>query len=312
MIAFRLWRNKLLSLHDVTSGSAVQLTVAFLCISIHQIISAVEVETPSLEVRVISPTADKEATTETLREIILVIAVCCTVIAGLTIALVWVDVAERARRMIHRGLDSSIPRTRRAVLVFEVTIVFVMIAACALDAPNIAVFVGLFVVVVCMVFYVVGFYRIAVELRAMVSIATETNKKYYSSVMIEISRIAIVVVLCEVAVFIICIVIIVTGVANWKENSLPNAIPPPVIAWQLLPTALLGLDGALLTGLFKATNRRITNKSSDFSANAVDKPSTANDIVRRKTELDAFNPTVKSSLESTAQHVAAYQVDHSA
>jgi len=287
---------------------------------VHQILIAIEVEIPSLAVVLPSPTADKIATTQTAREIILIGAICCTVIAGLTLALVWVDLAERARKMIHRAVGSTIPITRRLVGLFEFVVIVLRVVLCILNVTSIAVVVAIIVIIVCLVFYVVGFWKIYKEIQAISSVAAETNKKFYSAVMYEIVRTARMVIVCEVALLILAIVIVVyDGIGNWKVTSTLNAIPPAVIAWQLLPLAIYGLDGTLLIGLSNATKRRIASKTSDFSAKSHDeKGSTGNkdnggsQVTRNKTEMESTMSPIKSSdVEShfPVESVAAYQAD---
>jgi len=315
-----LLRHHLLTWNDVSSSSALQLTIAFFLMIAHQIITAIEVENPSLAVFLPSPTADKIPTTQTAREIILIGAICCTVIAGLTLALVWVDLAERARKMIHRRVGSTIPITRTVVVLFEFVVIALMVVLCILDVTSIAIVVTIIVIIVCLVFYVVGFWKIYKEIQAISSVAAETNKKYYSAVVYEIARTALMVIVCEVALLILAVVIVLDdGIGNWKVTSTPNEIPPAVIAWQLLPLAIYGLDGALLIGLSNATKRRIASKTSDFSAKLHDeKGSTGNkddggsQVMWNKTEMESTMSPIKSSAMKShvpVESVAAYQTD---
>lgn len=312
MNGYTLIRTAKVGWKDSSITANIQVFFAFFLIGISQILNGLESQRPDLATKSTTATNEKASETKVPREIIFVFGVCSVITAAMTIALVWLEVAERARRMAHRTAQTMIPNTRRTVVAFEVILVCAMIASCAALMPSIAVVIGIIAILVVLGVYVAGFVKIYSELKSVSSIAAENNKIMYRTVIKEIQKTAAGTVCCAITLLVLCIIISVLSADDWKQSSAPGRIPPIVVAWQILPMTIVLLAINLLHAMRKATARKISSgKTSDFSAsdkagrNTNDKANLA-----IKTDLDSAptqNPRSPTTMAQSS--LAAYQVD---
>ena len=108
-----------------------QLLAAFIFGIFDQSFKLFEANSP-LNYMVPFPTSDKKARTQAVREVFFILSIACTTISALTIALVWYEVAEKAKRLHRKALGSLIPRTRIALFIFELIVIPAMIICTAL------------------------------------------------------------------------------------------------------------------------------------------------------------------------------------
>lgn len=300
---------------DSSFTANVQVFFAFILIGFSQVLNGFESQRPDLATKSANPTGEKIAATKVTREILFVFGVCSVIVAAMTIALVWLEVAERARRMAHRTAQTMIPNTRKGVIVFEVILVCAMIAVCAALLPSIAVVIGIIAILIVLSTYVAGFIKIYAELKSVSSIAAENNKVMYRTVIKEIQKTAAGTVLCAITLLVLCIVIAALSAADWKQSSAPGKIPPIVVAWQILPMTIVLLAMNLLHAMRKATARKINaGKTSDFSASDKAGHNTNEKVnLAVRTDLDSAPTQHPKSPTTMAQSsLAAYHVDEKA
>jgi hypothetical protein len=308
----RLYKVKRLSWKEPTSTSSVQILFTFVFMIVWEVFTVIEARDSSLAMQVASPHGEKIASTKLTREIFTILSVLLVITAAMTIALVWIEVAERARRMTARAAESVIPGTRRFVIAFEVILSIAMISAIGAQYTSVGLIFGIISVCIVGGFYVFGYFRITMELKAVSSVVNESSKTMYQGVIKEIRTIAMGTALWAFSIFIICVVLTSYSLSNWKQTGQPgNSIPPAVVAWQVLPLALFAFALTLQIGLSKATARKIqAGKTSDMSNsnNPPNGPSGDKKVVNKtEDESNLGNGSFKSYPNSPS--AAAYQID---
>ena len=311
--AWRLFRSAKVGLFEVTSMANLQVLIMFLVVAVAEAFGIAEVVDPLLSTESATPTSEKIASTKVVREVFFVLGVLSVIVAAISIALVWVEVGERARKMAHRTASTLIPQTRKAAFGFEGFVAVSMIAACAAMVPFVAVIIGIIAIVVVTALYFVGYSKIYHELKSVSSVAAESNKTYYRNVILEIRRTTLAIIGCSFLLIAVCVTIVVLSLSDWKQTAPPGLIPGVVVAWQILHFAMILFGCVLLHSLRNATARKVAhNKTSDHSGSGVI-PSPNDKQTAPKTEtaesqnqigmkFSGKSPTVASS-------VAAYQID---
>jgi len=226
---------------DVLSLVHMQLFFGFLSIGISQALGIAETVKPSLYLEIPYPKSEKYMITHLPREILFVLGALNGVLAGVTIGLVFIDIAEKARTMSTMN-QTTIPKVRKFLLIFQAGIAFAMILCCALSYARIAVVFGMIVAVCVTVVYIVGFVKINIEMQKLISSSTHQQnenansaneaKSAYSKVIREIRDSTLFIAFFNIGVIISGMIVLTKG-SYWKDSD-PATIPPSVVGWQVI------------------------------------------------------------------------------
>ena len=251
---FRLWRSNLITFKNATFTACVQTLFAFLLLGVAQFIQGITYKDPANSSYTPSPTSDKTTYTIIIQEVFFILGILFSTLSALTIALVWMEVAEKAKKFLRASPETMIPWTRRFLLVFEVVIACGMVASIATSQSHIGVGFGVIAAIVAIFVYIIGFCRLR---REIMEINSDSGVKSYRQVMRDIAITAFGALLSLFGVIINSIYIVVH--TNWKNYALPNMIPGVVVAWQLIVTFLILMDCFVLASLFKTTKKYLEN-----------------------------------------------------
>ena len=247
--------------------ATVQILAAFVFSIIDQSFKIFEANAP-LFFEIPTPTSDKIIKTQAVREVFFILSIACTTLSALTIALVWNEVAEKAKKLHHRGLGSLIPRTRTALVIFEVCIIPAMIISEALYFQVLSVLLAVLIILVTFVVYSVGYCKIRQQLATMSELSPST-KTVYKKVVDEIFSVAAGIIVMDFSLLGLIIVVLVN--VNWRESSPPNSVPLLIIIWQALVGCLLSIDYIILFALKRVTKRRVAKSSEVTTSNPDEK-----------------------------------------
>ena len=254
-----------------------------------------------------TPTTDKTTFTVVTQEIFLILSIMATILSALTIALIWIDVAEKAKKLAKRDAGTLIPRTRRFLQIFELIIAIGMVISCILFLQYIAFALGFLAAACGIVLYCLGLYRIHKELSVL---NQDSKSRAYRDVISEIGTTAIGASCLLIGIIVMCLFILVdSSLYYWKNVSIPNAIPSGVLSFQIIVCFLSALDLVVLVSLLRQTRRYIahfgeTSKGggdTNMSFNQV------NGVTKRTSNLKVSNDRETSSFNPPTVTIAAYQ-----
>src|SRR5690606_3998529 len=100
------------------------------------------------------------------------------------------------------------------------------------------------------------------ELKAVSSVAAESNKTYYRNVILEIRRTTLSIIACSFLLIAVCVTLVTLSLADWKQTAPPGLIPGVVVAWQILRLAMIIFGCVLLHSLRNATARKTAHNKT--------------------------------------------------
>ena len=256
----------LISYRNSFSMATGQNFFGFLFLLLAELILVVSLYYPNQDVTYVSsPTASKDMNDVILRDIFLIFSIISTMLSSLTIALVWIDFAQKARKLARNETQTTIPKTRTFLIVFEILLTAGMILACIFQDPNFAILFGMLTAICAIVLYTVGMTRLIKELsylanRSKDSDSTLEKTQSYRRVILEIVITCSAAYLCLFGVVGNCLVVLVYFSTNWRSYSFPGFIPSPIISLQLILTFLVLFEWVVLVSLTMQIQRIIKTK----------------------------------------------------
>jgi hypothetical protein len=189
--------------------------------------------------------------------------------AACTIALVWIDIANKAR-VLARGNDSSRLRIYQIRLaVVQVILFAIMVALVSVNYQTIGTLFAYILVIGLLSIYLYGYRMMTGVIRSLTSSSQDVSgpkNNYYKPVLREMRRTALWICGAVLVATLMSTGLIVADLVGWKQSSPPD----PNISYQVLFTKLMSLsvafvDACTLYFLRQCAERQIKRMTSSIA-----------------------------------------------
>ena len=265
----RLKRAAALGL-DATSTALVQLLAGSVFITVAEALSAAQAALPALQTDVNPKTKDKQSELYTAYYGVVVVGVILILLAVLTVPLLWIEIAQRTRKMRKEARQGVSQPARVAIGCLEVALAVALLAL--MLSGNSAYFpiATNIIAALIAVLYVAGIVTMRNLLRQAISQAKNLNvgeTTLYESALTRMQRTAIVILGALLVIIGVGIAEALLSQPSWKDYAPAGPFVPAVLvlyqfAWSF-PLAVM--DGTILHYVSASVTAKL-NKSATGSA----------------------------------------------
>ena len=252
------------SLRNSTSIATAQTFFGFLFLLLAELILVVSLYYPNQYITYVSTTG-KDLNYVLLRDVFLIFSIILTMLSSLTIALVWIDFAQKAKSLARNEAQTTIPRTRALLIVVETLITAGMISACVFEDPTFAILLGMLTASCAVIIYTIGMTKLIRELSQLtnptkVSDSTSGKTRTFRRVIFEITIVCLAAYICLFGAIGNCMVVLAYFSIDWRVYSVPGSISSVVISLQLTLTFLVLFEWVVLISLILQIGRIIKKR----------------------------------------------------